>query len=196
MPGKFGPFDGRVSMRVQFDPKLLVSRIKWVGPISDGTECLTVASPLGVLSLRRCRSRAPSVTSAVGGILEDWKVTLNGEHLAEMYGVAPPGHAMRLQVRSGVAGRIAGDTVHISGIRSVMRRHRFVKLSSASAHSIDFRGRYHHIRAEGGPGILLAEKRGLVWEMQDDDIRTFAAVALIEIADLDSFLENPFLAAF
>lgn len=183
-------------MKFQFDPKFLVSRTEWAGPVSNGKKCLIAASPLGTLSLRRCRSQVPSVTSAVGGVLEDWEISLDGEVLARMYGVAPPGYAMRAQVKSGVAGRIAGEVIQISGMRSMMRQNRFVKYSSASAQSVDFRGRYWHIRAQDDDGSLLAERRSTVWGIPDGDTRTFAAVALLEIAGLDHFLENPFLAAF
>ncbi|MEU9031273.1 hypothetical protein AB0D46_27920 [Streptomyces sp. NPDC048383] len=180
-------------MDVQFVPKLLMSRTRWVSPVSDGSECLTAVTPLGLLSLRRHRSDVPSVGSAVGGVLEDWKISLDGQALAEIRGVAPPGHPMRMQVRGGVTGHITGDAVDISALRTLRRQHRYVAFASAER-TVEFRGRPQRVRVHERGGTVLAEKNGVVWKLPADDLRTFAATSLFELAGLDSFLVNPVLA--
>lgn len=183
-------------MKVRIDPHLLVSRVRWAGPIHDGTECMTADTDLGRLALYRCQSRVPSAGSAVGGVLEDWKILLDGGELAEMWGVAPPGYAMRAQVARGVRGKVASDPVSVLGVTSLFDGKRFVRFSTPEAHIVEFCGRWGNVVARDGQGELLAQKKSLAWEAPEHDMRVFGAIALVEMARLEYVLRNPFLAAF
>ncbi|MFJ7593537.1 hypothetical protein ACIQZO_40485 [Streptomyces sp. NPDC097617] len=128
-------------------------------------------------------------------MLEDWKVLLDGGELAEIRGVAQPGHAMRAQVTRGVRGSLANDGVAVIGATSLFASKRFVRFS-AEGHIIEFRGRWGNLSILDGSGILLARKHSLTWEMPDGDMRIFGATALLEMAGLEYILRNPVLSAF
>lgn len=182
-------------MKVRFDQRLLVPRLRWIGPIHDGTECMEIGTQLGMLSLYRCRSSVPSISSAVGGVLEDWKVRLDRRDLAEMRGCAPPGYAMNRQVAHGVQGTLVDSSVAVVGVSSLFSSKRSIKFSSADS-AIEFCVKWGNVWVRDGSGEVLARKEISTWNMDRVDMRVFGAIALVEMAGLGAMLRNPVLAAF
>lgn len=185
---------GRCRLKVRFDQRLLVPRLRWIGPIHDGTECMEIGTQLGRLTLYRCRSSVPSISSAVGGVLEDWKVRLDGRDLAEMRGCAPPGYAMNRQVARGVQGALVDRPVAVVGVSSLFSSKRSVKFSAADS-TIEFCVRWGKVSVRNGSGEVLARKDVSAWNMDSVDMRVFGAVALLEVAGLSAMLRNPILSA-
>ncbi|WP_327384817.1 MULTISPECIES: hypothetical protein [unclassified Streptomyces] len=156
---------------------------------------MQIGTQLGILALYRCRSSVPSISSAVGGVLEDWKVRLDGRDLAEIRGCAPPGYGMNRQVAHGVQGTLVDSSVAVVGVSSLFSSKRSIKFSSADS-AIEFCVKWGKVSVRDGSGEVLARKEISTWNMDRVDMRVFGAIAFVEMAGLGAMLRNPVLAAF
>ncbi|MFB6581547.1 MULTISPECIES: hypothetical protein [unclassified Streptomyces] len=153
-----------------------------------------MGTQLGRLTLYGCRSRVPSVSSAVGGVLEDWKVRIDGRDLAEMRGCAPPGYAMNCHVAHGVQGTLVDSSVAVVGASSLFSSKRSIKFPSVDF-VIEFCVKWGKVSVRDGSGEVLARKDVSAWNVDTVDMRVFGAIALVEAARLGAMLRNPVLSA-